>query len=62
MDDTTVDRLGIGVGLVGAVAGLLLLLTVAAADQYRQAGLAATGVGVLLVLVGAKTALEFVRE
>lgn len=56
---TPIDRRVItGVGLVGIVAGLLVVIQLPAANRYHETTLSAAGVGVLLVLHGAKTLAE----
>jgi uncharacterized membrane protein HdeD (DUF308 family) len=45
----------LGVGLIGIVAGFLIVIQLPAANQYRETTLSAAGIGVLLVLFGIKT-------
>ncbi|MXR19162.1 hypothetical protein [Halobacterium bonnevillei] len=48
----------IGVGVVGIVAGLLVVVQLPAANQYEETTISAAGVGLLLVLFGVKTLAE----
>jgi hypothetical protein len=48
----------VGVGLVGIIAGLLVVVQLPAANQYEETTIATAGIGVLLVLFGIKTLAE----
>lgn len=48
----------IGVGVLGILAGLLVVVQIPAANQYGETTLSTAGIGVLLVLFGVKTLAE----
>jgi hypothetical protein len=48
----------VGVGVLGFVAGLLVMIQIPSANQYHETTLSAAGVGVLLILFGTKTLAE----
>lgn len=48
----------IGVGLVGIIAGFLVLVQIPAAQQHGELTLSTAGIGSLLVLFGVKTLAE----
>lgn len=52
------EKAVLGVGLIGIVAGFLIVIQVPAANQYHETTLSAAGIGVLLVLFGIKTLAE----
>lgn len=58
MAHSTVKRVVLAAGIVGTLAGLLVLIQVPSANQYHETTLSAAGIGVLLVLFGVKTLAE----
>lgn len=58
MAKDTMERVVLGVGALGVLAGLLVVIQLPAANQYHETTLSAAGVGVLLVLFGVKALAE----
>lgn len=62
MDTDLMTRVLLGVGAIGILGGLLIVIQLPAANQMHETTLAATGIGVLLVLFGSKTVAESLQE
>lgn len=58
MAKNTMERVVLGVGALGILAGMLVVIQLPAANQHHETTLAAAGVGVLLVLFGVKALAE----
>lgn len=58
MPQNMMEKLVVGVGILGIVAGLLVMIQVPSANQYHETTLSAAGVALLLLLFGIKTLAE----
>ena len=54
-------KVDLGVGVIGIIAGILVIIQLPAAHQYYEAALSAAGIGILRTLFGIKTLAELQR-
>jgi uncharacterized membrane protein YccC len=62
MDQKLMMNVVVAIGLIGTIAGVLIILQIPSANQYHETTLSAAGVGVLLFLFGIKTLAESVVD
>lgn len=62
MSEDLMKNVVLAIGVIGTIAGVLLILQIPAANQYHETTLSAAGVGVLLFLFGIKTLAESVVD
>ncbi|GAB7020848.1 hypothetical protein JCM18750_37100 [Halostagnicola bangensis] len=54
-------KVDVGVGVIGIIAGILVIIQLPAAHQYHETTLSAAVIGILLALFGMKTLAELQR-
>lgn len=54
-------KVDVGVGVIGIIAGILVIIQLPAAHQYHETTLSSADIGILLPLFGIKTLAELQR-